>query len=207
MAKKTDSYYFDSFKATTAISLRAAKMMHEMLTTYNKKTFREKLNELHTVEHEGDTVLHEVYATLVKAFITPIDREDILLLTQNIDDITDAIEEAMIHVYIGCVDEIRPEAIEFCEKIIECCEKVYEMMDEFAEFKHSKKLPELIEQINRIEEECDIFYIGHARSLQIHATDPKELIAWREIFKCLEDCADACEHVADVVDTVVMKNM
>ena len=36
--------------------------------------------------------------------------------------------------------------------------------------------------------------------------DPLHVISWREIYAYLERCADACEHVADAVESVVMKN-
>ena len=32
------------------------------------------------------------------------------------------------------------------------------------------------------------------------------VICWREIFDKLEKCADACEHVGDSIETIVMKN-
>ena len=36
--------------------------------------------------------------------------------------------------------------------------------------------------------------------------DALEIIAWREVYKYLENCADACENVADVVEGVIMDN-
>jgi uncharacterized protein Yka (UPF0111/DUF47 family) len=33
-----------------------------------------------------------------------------------------------------------------------------------------------------------------------------EIVCWRKIYDYLERCADACEHVADSVDMIVMKN-
>lgn len=44
------------------------------------------------------------------------------------------------------------------------------------------------------------------RKLYTESKDPIHIIAWREIYIYLERCADACEHVADVVESVVMKN-
>ena len=39
-----------------------------------------------------------------------------------------------------------------------------------------------------------------------HCSDVLEILFWREIYECMESCADACEHVGDCVETVVMKN-
>ena len=44
------------------------------------------------------------------------------------------------------------------------------------------------------------------RRLHTSTSDPIEIISWREIYIYMEKCADACEHVADAVESVIMKN-
>ena len=149
---------------------------------------------------------HEMMAVLVKAFITPIEREDIILLSQSIDEVTDKIEDVLIRIYINNVQQIRPEALAFIKVIIRCCEALKEVMEEFADFRKSKTLHGLIIEINALEEEGDRLFIESMRRLHAEVTDPIEIIAWREIYVYLEKCCDACEHVADVVESVIMKN-
>ena len=91
---------------------------------------------------------HALLNTLIKAFITPIDREDIMLLSQNIDDLTDNIEDVLIRIYYNNIREIRPDALELMRIVCRCCEAVKVMMEEFADFRHSKKLHEQIIKIN-----------------------------------------------------------
>ena len=57
-----------------------------------------------------------------------------------------------------------------------------------------------------LEEEADRLYIASMHSLHSEEKDVLAVIAWREIYSYLEKCADACEHAADVVESVVMKN-
>ena len=83
---------------------------------------------------------------------------------------------------------------------------VKELLEEFADFKRSKKLKEQIIRINDLEEESDRLFMSSMRDLHTQSTDPLRIIAWREIYGYLEYCADACEHAADVVESVVMKN-
>ena len=65
---------------------------------------------------------------------------------------------------------------------------------------------ELIIKINDLEEKSDKLFIDSMRSLHTESSDPLHIIAWREIYEYLEKCADACEHVADIIESVVMKN-
>ena len=185
---------------------QAAKMLEENLANFDVKQLSDNLSKLHQIEHDADKKKHEMMAVLVKAFITPIEREDIILLSQSIDEVTDKIEDFQIRIYINNVQSIRPEAIQFTKVIIRCCRVHKQIMEEFANFKKSKTLHGLIIEINALEEEGDRLFIDSMRKLHTEVTDPLEIIAWREIYNFLEKCCDACEHVADAVESVIMKN-
>ena len=143
---------------------------------------------------------------LARAFITPIEREDIILLSQSIDEITDKIEDVMLRLYCNNVQTIRPDAIEMGAVLIHCCEEVRKLIDEFADFRRSKKLREYIIHINTMEEQADKLFIDSMRRLHTSTSDPIEIIGWREIYIYMEKCADACEHVSDAVESVIMTN-
>ena len=206
MAKKQDAYYFNTFTACLEDACRAAELLDKTMREFDAARLRERLDEMHAVEHAADDKKHELLNVLAKAFITPIEREDIMLLSQNIDEITDKIEDVLLRVYCNNVQTIRPEALELSDVVIRVCQEAKLMAEEFADFKHSKALREHIIRINTLEEEADQLYIGSMRTLHTTCSDPIEIIVWREIFFYLEMCVDACEHVADTVESVVMKN-
>ncbi|MEG2213103.1 MAG: DUF47 family protein, partial [Clostridiales bacterium] len=141
-----------------------------------------------------------------RAFITPIERDDIIQLSQNIDNVTDSIEDILIHIYINHITVIPPEAIEFSEVVIRCCQATRNMMEEFRHFKKSKRLRELVIEINRIEETGDAMFIRLLHDLQLQSKDPLYIIAWREIYNYFEKCCDACEDVADIVESIAITN-
>ena len=206
MSKKSDSYYFENFIQCVDCGCQAARMLEENLAHFSEGDLEDRIRKFHEIEHDADKKKHEMMGVLVKAFITPIEREDIIQLSQCIDEVTDKIEDVMIRIYINNVKSIRPEAIEFTKIIIRCCETLKEIMQEFADFKKPKTLHGLIVEINALEEEGDRVYMEIMRRLHSEVSDPMEIIAWREIYNYLEKCCDACEHVADVVESVMMKN-
>ena len=206
MAKKSDNYYFENFIQCVECGCQAAMMLEENLANFDVNRLSENLDELHKIEHDADKKKHEMMGVLVKAFITPIEREDIILLSQCIDEVTDQIEDVLIRIYINNVHTIRPEALQFTKVIIRCCKVLKEIMEEFANFKKSKTLHGLIIEINALEEGGDRLFIDSMRRLHTEVADPLEIIAWREIYNFLEKCCDACEHVADAVESVIMKN-
>ena len=206
MAKKQDSFYFETFIACLDDACRAAQLLDRSMRDFAPARLKEDLDEMHAIEHSADDKKHELLNVLAKAFITPIEREDIILLSQNIDEVTDKIEDVLLRIYCNNVQNIRPEALEMTALVIRCCEEAKLMAVEFADFKRSKRLRDNIIHINTLEEEADRLFINSMRTLHTTSTDPIEIIVWREILYYLEKCVDACEHVADTVESVVMKN-
>ncbi|MGI6010866.1 MAG: DUF47 domain-containing protein [Ruminococcus sp.] len=206
MSKKQDSFYFDNFVACAELSCQAAYLLRKFLTEFTTEDMARKLDEMHKIEHEADDRKHQLTDKLAKAFITPIEREDISALSHNIDEMTDKIEEVFIRIYMNNVQSIKPEAVSMLDVVIQCCEEVCSLLREFSNFRRSKKIKDYIIRINTLEEEADQLFISNMRSLHMESSDLLHIIAWREIYTYLEKCADACEHVADGVESVVMNN-
>lgn len=206
MAKKNDDFFFQNFVECAEFSLQAAKMLKDSLIHFNPASVKDLIEPLHNVEHAADMKKHEMKAALVKAFITPIEREDIMMLSQDIDDVTDCIEDVLLRIYINNVRSIREDAIPFADLIIKCCQTLRDTLADFADFKKSKTLNQKLIEINTLEEEADRLFISSMHTLHSTCKDPLEVIAWREIYSYMEKCTDACEHVADIMEEVLLKN-
>lgn len=203
---KGDKFFFENFVASTALSKEAASYLVTCLENYNPSNIESMLQQMHDIEHRADIKKHEMNEMLAKAFVTPVDREDLDMLSHQLDDVTDKIEEVLQKFYINDIQTIQPEAIAFAKQIIKSCDLLCSLMDEFENFKRPKKIHGLIIELNDVEEECDKLYLTSMRNLSKSAADALVTIAWRDIYDCLEACADACEHVSECVGTVIMKN-
>lgn len=206
MAKKSDSFYFGNFYACADCAYQAAHLLERVMRDFDPLLIREKLDDMHKVEHAADEKKHEVLDALVKAFITPIEREDITALAQEIDNVTDNIEEVALRAYMYNISAVLPQAVRFGELIGRCCQALEEAMEEFRHFRRSPTLYQKIVALNELEGEGDQLYTQAVRSLYTQATEPAALLAWSALYDQMESCCDACEHVADIVETVVMKN-
>lgn len=206
MSKKQDEFYFNTFIDCADYACRAAHMLEEVMDKFDPEDLPRHMDEMHALEHSADERKHEMLDVLAKAFITPIEREDIIELSHCIDNMTDKIEDVFLRLYTNNVQKMHPDAVDLAKVVIHCCESVKEMLVEFPNFKRSKKLKEHIIKINTMEEEADRRFISCMAKLHRSGADALDIIVWREIYKYLEDCADACENVADVVEGVVMDN-
>lgn len=203
---KGDKFYFENFSECTVLAKSAANYLVECLENYDGDKIGEMLEKMHAFEHNADIKKHEMNETLAKAFVTPVDREDLDMLSQQLDNISDTIEEILQKFYIYNIKEIDPAAIEFAKHLVKSCEMLVQIMGEFENFKKSKTMRSLIIACNDVEEECDKLYLETMHKLTRNSTDVLTTISWYKIFDCFEACADACEHVSECVGSIIMKN-
>ena len=203
---KGDKFYFENFSACATLAKNAANYLVECLENYNADKIEEMITKMHTFEHSADMKKHEMNETLAKAFVTPVDREDLDMLSQQLDNVCDTLEEVLQKFYIYDIKTIDPAAIEFAKNLVKSCEMLVQIMDEFENFKKSKTMRSLIIACNDVEEDCDKLYLATMHNLTRNSTDVLTTMSWYKIFDCLEACADACEHVSECVGSIIMKN-
>ena len=203
---KGDKFYFENFSACATLAKNAANYLVECLENYDANKIEEMIARMHTFEHSADMKKHEMNETLAKAFVTPVDREDLDMLSQQLDNVCDTLEEVLQKFYIYNIKTIEPDAIEFAKKLVKSCEMLVQIMDEFENFKKSKTMRSLIIACNDVEEDCDKLYLATMHNLTKNSTDVLTTMSWYKIFDCLEACADACEHVSECVGSIIMKN-
>lgn len=203
---KGDKFYYENFAACTALAKNAAVYLVECLENFNADDIETMLEKMHVFEHSADIKKHEMSGALAKAFVTPVDREDLDLLSHQLDTVLDMLEEVLQKIYIFNIKTIYPAAVDYAKNLVRACDLLCDIMAEFENFKKSKKLHSLIIESNDVEEECDKLYLSSMRALTLSGGDHLLIASWREIYECLEACADACEHVSEAVGTVIMKN-
>ena len=203
---KSDKFYFDNFVASTQLAKEAAEFLVNCLENYDPEKLPTMLQQMHEIENKADLNKHKMRDTLAKAFVTPIDREDLDTLSHQLDDVVDSIEEVLQKFYMYNIRTVDPNAIVFAKKVVVSCDMLCQLMGEFENFKRSKNIQPLIIKLNDVEEDCDRLYLASMRTLTADPSNVVGIFFWHAIFDCLEACADACEHVSECVGSVIMKN-
>lgn len=203
---KKQNYYFNSFSELAEYSIKISEEMKKTLEKYEETDLVEELKIMHEIEHEADLRKHKLLKKLTDEFIAPIEREDIVNLAHELDDVTDMIESIFQKLYMYNVKTLREDTLQFSEIILKLTEALKIMLDEFPNFKKPANLKKLIVEISNLEEEGDRFYIKAMRKLYSESNDPVHIMVWTNIYDTLERCCDSVEHVADAVETIIMKN-
>lgn len=206
MARKNDDFYFENFSACADGACRAARPLSDVMNDYDADALPARIDEMHEIEQMGDELRHEMMDALVTAFITPIEREDLAMLSASLDDVVDCIEGVLHRLYYNNVRELTPGALELVSMLVRCADEVRLLVDELPNFKKSKELREHVIKINTVEEMADEVFVRVMRELHTTEHDALRLISTRETYQYLEYCVDACERVGDLVDSIAMKN-
>lgn len=206
MKKLKEYNYFEEFIRNAELIVKSAETLKETLDNYSEENLTKNISTVHGYENEADKRLHEMRNYLIKDFLPPIDREDIVLIGHRIDDVEDCIDEILINFNILNVKTVRPDYVEFANVIIECVGAVKAALGEFENFKKAEQVKEKVIEINRLEEKCDRIYEKSMKKLYSEETDPIEIIKWSNIYSCFENATDSCERVADCIEDVIMKN-
>lgn len=208
MAKKKFKYG-EALVELTKKAIEESEILIDIFKNFNgAENMFEDMQRAHEIEHAGDEVNHEIYRQAAHDFITPIDREDLLLLSGNLDSVLDIIEVTIQHIYMFDVQKIHPDALSFAELVKKACVALHECAISLQNYKKDRQtIKQKIVDVNSIEESADELYMDVIRKLYTtEKDDPLKIMVWGNIFHNMEDCCDACEHATDVILSVLLKN-
>ncbi|NLX94085.1 MAG: DUF47 family protein [Clostridiales bacterium] len=195
--------YFEMFVKSATIARNAARKLQAAFAHGEVNISELKL--VKDLEHEGDIHFHECLKVIEVAFITPIDRSDLVGVLKGIEDVTDSIEAIANSFHMMCITSSSDSMRTFVDLVVLSCEKVLELMVELKRFKKTvKNINSLIVEINHLEEEGDRFYSESMRSLFSEETDAITVIKNKELYQLFEFAIDCCEDVADMVENIIV---
>jgi predicted phosphate transport protein (TIGR00153 family) len=158
------------------------------------------------MEHQGDTITHQIISLLHRTFVTPFDREDIALLAHTMDDIMDYIHSAADAMFIYKIKEPKDRAKELADIIVQGATELEKAVTGLRKRSELKNMQESCVEINRLENMADRIYRAAMAELFDNTEDITELIKWREIYEHMEAATDRCEDVANVLEGVALKH-
>lgn len=160
--------------------------------------------ELKELENNGDQITHAIFKGLNKVFITPLDREDIMELASKVDDVVDGIEATIArfdYLNISVTDKYMKE---FSAVIVASCQHILDAFKLLSKKKYMQ-ITEHTVQINSLENEADRLMREGIREIFMNPKDPYHDFKLKELYERLEQTTDACEDVANILESVVLR--
>jgi uncharacterized protein len=193
--------FFEMFKESAQNLLKGAEALKDLVEDY--ADVERKVREIKDIEHQGDVIFHRIVDRVNKTFVTPLDREDIYELVNELDNALDAIEGVSSRFFYFKIDKPTPESIQMINIVYKAAVEIKKAIDNLKTF--NDLLPFCVE-INRLENEADIISREMIGKLLDEETDWRKALKWKEIYGRLETAADHCEDIANVIESIVVKN-
>lgn len=206
MARKKDFDYFGSMEHLAKNASQAAIVFNELMLDYSSTRLMAEAEKIHKLEREADQMVQDIFNQLYDAFITPIDREDIVEITERLDDVIDGINATTYMLENLVITSIRPNTSYFSKFVVDATSGMLTATKEFAKFKNSKTLKNMIHEVNLIESQADKLYSELIKELFTNEKDPIEIIKWKDIYDQLENVVNSSEDAVDIIAGLVIKN-
>ncbi|MDH4027986.1 MAG: DUF47 family protein [Nitrospirota bacterium] len=201
LPKETD--FFSLFEKAALNVNKGALLLVEMMEDLAIADIKSK--EIYEVEQEGDMLTHEIMRKLNKTFLTPVDREDIHSLANNVDNVIDLIWASADRTTLFKLDSAPPEAVELCKTLHETTEFITKAVSCLKNKKYTY-IQEYCIEINRLENRGDRIFREALVKLFDTIKDPILVIKWKEVYEHLEEAHDHCEDVANTLESIVLKH-
>ncbi len=196
-----DREFFDLFEEAAQNVVRGADLLDQMLAHFPERA--DLARDIVICEQEGDRIAHDIHHRLNSTFVTPIDREDILELTSDTDDIIDLIDEVADYLGLYKIEAPMEQAQHMAHILVQATRQIAEAMPRLRTF---QDLSHFLVEVHRLENDGDRTSRHAIASLFDNGIDPMVVIRWKDIYERLEEAIDACEHVANTLESIVIKN-
>ena len=193
--------YFRLFSEFAATLDQAAQLLASLMSDFS--TLKSTARQMVELEHVGDKIVHDIVKRLNKTFITPLDREDIYDLAAPLDEVLDSIEAAADMLLLYRIEKPAQHAVEQAAVIARQTAVLKTAIDNLEK---RKGLDEHWIEVNRLENEGDRLYRDAVAELFDGDMRCTDIIKWKDIYTTLEHAIDDCEHVANIIESIVLKN-
>jgi predicted phosphate transport protein (TIGR00153 family) len=196
--------FFDFFTAhATQIVEGSHALVQLMADPENAVVHAERIDH---AERNADKITHETIALLHKTFITPIDRDQIHQLINNMDDVLDLIQDTAESMVLFDIRRATPEAQQLAQICQMTCDRVKAAVGLLSNLRNPEAIMKTCEEIDRLESDADRVLRSALSRLFREESDVKQVIKLRAIYELLELITDRCEDVANIVEGIVLEH-
>ena len=194
--------FYELFTAAGANALAAAQKAETRFREFPNSSVTQA--DVKSVETEGDRITRELIQLLNTQYVTPFDREDIYELATAIDDVVDHIEEATDLLELYGIESTTKHAVEQCSILVGAVEQLAIVL---TRLKGLRGVQEPLIELKRLEDDGDrVVHDAIAALFRDDRIDPLIVIRWKDVYDALEEAIDACEHAANVIGNILVKN-
>ena len=201
-----DKVFFSLFEQASA---NLESLAGKLVQVVNEPDFNKRsvvIKEMKDLEQQNDKLTHTIFVELGKNFITPFDREDIHSLATALDDIADYIHGSASRIELYNVKEFSKTMEMLSEVIVKQVIEIDAAVKDMKNMRNAQRVREALIRVNSLENHADDLFDEAIGRLFAEEVPALELIKIKEVLANLETANDKCEDVANVIESILVKN-
>lgn len=200
--KSNDMLFEQLFKEHVSNTKQAARVLAELVEKPENRV--ELVQRIVELEHKGDDLVGKAHELLDSTFITRLDKADIVVLLDELDDVVDYIKSTANRIAVYGITQSNAEAREFASIIVKMVDGIDSLFGNIAKIQLASAKQQVF-VLKGLEEEADVLLHRALQRLFQGGADWKEAMQWKDIYEGLERVTDHCEHVVNVVNSIARK--
>jgi uncharacterized protein Yka (UPF0111/DUF47 family) len=196
-----DEKFFPMFNDVARILCQCAELVAQLFA--EPARLDELAVQVKDLEHKADEITHNVIVRIDRSFVTPLDREDIHLLTSRLDDVIDLLDGTVRRAQMFHITEAPPHAAALADVLKRAANLIETAV---RNMKKPKNMLDHTRGMKALEEEGDAIYAKAVGELFVGTPDPLHVLKWKELFDKLEEAIDQCDDVSNVLESIALKN-
>ena len=201
-----DDKFFTLLEESTDNLVKASVVMQKLALSKKQAESGVLINQIHDLEHEGDSITHRIFSELNATFVTPLDPEDIHTLASSLDDIMDYIDGSAGRFMLYRLKTWPPKMIQLAEILTLSINELKRGVSLLRNIQEFDQLQQVFRKINEYENDADDIFEKAIAELFDKEKNPIQIIKLKEIYVGLETATDKCEDVANVLEGIVIKH-
>ena len=196
-----DEGFFGLFDQLSARLKSSSSLLKELFSEPNR--LMELTKKIKDEEHAADALTYEIMQRIDRSFVTPLDREDIHLLANRLDNVVDLMDGTARRAKMYHIDQRRDAAIALTAVLVECSDVIAAGV---KDIRKPAEVHKAARKVKELEEKADAIYSDAIEALFAGRPDALDVIKWKAILDNLEHAVDECEDVANVLESISLKN-
>lgn len=199
-----DTIFFDLFESLSQRIVESVEKLQQLAAKF--PDIEQEIQDIRIIEKAADDLTHKALDRLDRTFITPFDREDIHVLVGRMDDIVDAVDDLAKRFKLYHVKKMEPSFAKQTDVLAKSTKSLSKAVHQLRKSRKLTDLSDYIIEIHRLENVGDENTNNAMSQLFDGATDPLEVMKWKELFDLIETAINGCESVSNVLERIVLKN-
>lgn len=201
-----EEHFFDLLEKGSACVARSGEILLECCNATSSADREGAVARMTDEEHASDKVIHEVYDALNKTFVTPIDRSDIYALATDLENVVDRCHGTITQIVVHAMEDLPPGSAELAEKVNQACKEIDAAVKLLRNLKQHDAIQNHCKALVQLEHDGDQIFRAKIGEMFRTEKDAVRLLKHKEFLEGLENTLDACDDVANALESLVIKN-